>query len=562
MKKILSLILCVLMLFSLAACAAEKGIDAKLIFPIDNDPKFLDPQIISDVGARNIILNCFEGLVTLGANGEIIPGMAEKWDVSADGKTYVFYLRENSRWRVTSAAKRVLGGDEIQLYPTYDEKGKLIPPQEGKETFNITVTAHDFVFGLRRALRPETKCPTAYKLYAITNAQSVHEGKKAESELGVTALDSRTLKITLQNNDPDFLSTLLEPACMPCNEVFFEKTGGRYGLATRYLLYNGPFYINNWADNASVSVRRNTDYYYDASNVKPYSVYFSINDEQNTRLRKLKNETYDISPFTENQALSVSDSKKYTVNSFSSGTYSLIFNCKDTYLQNTDVRRAITSAFNFNLFSTETGKAVTKHIFPSICTLGTSAYSELTKGVSSYSTQNPQALLRKGLDAIEENSAAVTLLCKASDELLARKLIQSWQASLGVIFHVTVETTDEYTLESRIEKGNFQLALGEISYSGNSAQDAALKFTSDSRDNIFGYSSKSYDNKVKAIAKADGIPAKAEATLKAEKHLADAAVILPLYEVKRYVAYGDNISGINYNNTGDVLYFKNTLEIE
>ena len=562
MKKILSLLLCVLMLFSLAACTAEKGIDAKLIFPIDNDPRFLDPQIISDVGARNIILNCFEGLVTLGENGDILPGMAEKWDVSADGKTYVFYLRENSRWRVTSAAKRVLGGDEIQLYPTYDEKGKLVPLEEGKETFNITVTAHDFVFGLRRALRPETKCPTAYKLYAITNAQSVHEGKKTESELGVTALDSRTLKITLQNDDPDFLSTLLEPACMPCNEIFFEKTGGRYGLATRYLLYNGPFYINNWADNASVSVRRNADYYYDAKNVKPYSVYFSINNEQNTRLRKLKNETYDISPFTENQALSVSDSKKYHADGFASGTYSLLFNCKDTYLQNTDVRRAIVSAFNFNLFSTETGKAVSKHIFPSVCKLGSSIYSDLTKGVRSYSNQNPQSLLRKGLDALEQDNATITVLCKTSDELLTRKLIQSWQAVLGVAFNVSVEITDEFTLQSRIKKGDFQLALGEITYSGNTAQDAALKFTSDSRDNIFGYSSKSYDNKVKAIALSNGITAKAEATLKAEKHLADAAVILPLYEVNSYVAYGNEISNISYNSTGDVLYFKNVLEKE
>ena len=115
MKKIISVLLCILIVFSLSACTAEKGLDAKLIFPIDNDPKFLDPQIISDVGAINIILNCFEGLVTRSVNGEIIPGMAERWDVSADGKTYVFYLRENSRWRVTSAAKKVLGGDNIQL---------------------------------------------------------------------------------------------------------------------------------------------------------------------------------------------------------------------------------------------------------------------------------------------------------------------------------------------------------------------------------------------------------------------------------------------------------------
>ena len=562
MKKIISVLLCILIVFSLSACTAEKGLDAKLIFPIDNDPKFLDPQIISDVGARNIILNCFEGLVTRSANGEIIPGMAERWDVSADGKTYVFYLRENSRWRVTSAAKKVLGGDNIQLYPAYDEKGKLVPLEEGKETFNITVTAHDFVFGLRRALRPETKCPTAYKLYAITNAEEVHNGKLNEASLGVTALDNRTLKITLRNNDPDFLSTLLEPACMPCNEIFFEKTGGRYGLATRYLLYNGPFYINNWADDASVSIRKNADYYYDAKNVKPYSVYFSINNEQNTRLRKLKNETYDISPFTETQALSVSNSKKYHVVGFSSGVFSLIFNCKDTYLKNTDVRRSIISAFNSNLFSAETGNPLTKHIFPSVCTLGSSSYAELSKEIKGYSNQNPQALLRKGLDAIDENSATVTLLCKAEDELLARKLIQSWQASLGVAFHITVETTDEYTLQNRIRKGNFQLALGEISYSGNTALNAALKFTSDNRDNISGYASEGYDKKVKAISLADGLDEKAKATYKAEKYLSDAAVILPLYEVKRYVAYGDNISGISYNNTGDVLYFKNTLEKE
>lgn len=560
MKKIISLLLCILMMFSLAACSSDKGVDAKLIFPIDNDPKFLDPQIISDVGAKNIILNCFEGLVTLGENGEILPGMAERWDISSDGRTYVFYLRQNSRWRVTSAAKKVLGGDEIQLYPTYNEKGKLNELEEGKEVFNITVTAHDFVFGLRRALRPETKCPTAYKLYAIENAEKVHNGKKNENTLGIEALDNFTLKITLQNDDPDFLYTLLDPACMPCNEIFFEKTGGRYGLATRYLLYNGPFYINNWADNASVSARKNADYYYDAKNVKPYSVYFSINDEQNTRLRKLKNETYDISPFTESQALSVSDGKKYKVDSFSSGTYSLIFNCKDTYLQNADVRRSIVAAFNFNLFASETEKSALKHIFPAVSTVGNSLYTDISKKVSSYSDQAPQTLLRKGLDAIDQDTVTITVLCKTADELLVRKLIQSWQASLGVVFHVSVETTDEYTLQSRIKKGNFQLALGEITYSGNSVQDAALKFTSDSRDNLFGYSSESYDKKVKAIALSDGIAAKTTAATKAEKHLSDAAVILPLYEIKNYVAYGSNISGIIYNRTGDVLYFRNVLE--
>lgn len=560
MKKIISLLLALILLFSLSACSSTKGVDARLIFPIDRDPLFLDPQIISDTGAKNIILNTFEGLVTLGEKGEILPGMAEKWDVSSDGKTYVFYLRQDSRWRVTAAAKRVLGDDEIQLYPTYNEKGKLNPIEEGKDVFNITVTAHDFVFGLRRALRPETKCPTAYKLYAITNARAINEGLMPESDLGVSALDDHTLKITLENNDPDFLYTLLEPSCMPCNEIFFEKTGGRYGLATRYLIYNGPFYINNWADDSSVSIRKNADYYYDAKNVMPYSVYFSINDEQDTRLRKLKNETYDITPFNEMQAASIEGSRSYRFDSFDSAMYSLIFNCKDTYLSNIDVRRAIASGFNFNLIQADFNKDTAQHVFPSAMTIGTEPFGQLTKKFTAYTATDAKATLRKGLNAIDKNKAEIVLLCKTADEIFARKLIQNWQASLGVILNVSVEITDENTLRTRIKKGEYQLALGEISYGGNSPQDAALRFTSDSRDNISGYSSTGYDEVVKAIAQADGGVAKAKAIEKAESYLSGAAVVLPIYEVKSYVAYSKGISGIIYNRTGDVLYFRNVLE--
>lgn len=560
MKKTVSILLLVFLLFSLAACSGTKGADAQLIFPIDKDPEFLDPQIISDTGSKNIILNCFEGLVTLGENGEILPGMAENWDISPDGTIYTFYLRQNSRWRVTSAAKNVLGGDTVQLYPTYDEDGNLIPVEEGKKVFDITVTAYDFAFGLTRALLPETKSPSAYKLYSVKNGEKVHSGKLSEKHLGIEAVDKFTLKITLQNPDSDFLYTLLEPACMPCNEIFFEKTGGRYGLATRYLIYNGPFYINNWADDASVSIRKNSDYYYDSKNVMPYSVYFSINDEQNTRLRKLKNDTYDISPFTEAQSLEVQNKKDYTVNSFNSSVFSLIFNCEDSYLKNINIRRAIVASFDFNVLTAQKGSLTAKNIFPSSLLVGTSPYSELAPSSGSYSTNNPQALFRSGLEALEEDTATVTVLCQESDELIVRKLMQSWQASLGITFNISVETADEYTLAKRVKNGEYQMAFAKVNYSGNSAADAAMKFTSDSRDNITNYSSDGYDSVVKSIALANTAEKKAAAISKAEKYLTNAAVILPLYEEKTYQVFGDGVSAVSFNRTGDVLYFKKTLE--
>ena len=71
------------------------------------------------------------------------------------------------------------------------------------------------------------------------------------------------------------------------NKEFFEKTGGRYGLAIRYLLYNGPFYISNWADDTAITLKRSA-VYYDTASVKPASIYFSINNEQSTRLQKIE----------------------------------------------------------------------------------------------------------------------------------------------------------------------------------------------------------------------------------------------------------------------------------
>ncbi len=559
-KRIISLLLCALFLLGLTACGETKGKDAQLIFPIDTDPLFLDPQIISHTGAKNIILNCFEGLVTLGEDSSIKPGMAESWAVSEDGLTYTFKLRSDSRWRVTSAAlKRVLG-EEYTLYPTYDEKGKLKEPEEGKEIFDITVSAYDFDFGITRALLPETKSPSAYKLYSIKNAEEVNKGKMKKEQLGVEALDKSTLRITLEKADEDFLYTLLEPACMPCNEIFFEKTGGRYGLATRYLIYNGPFYINNWADNSSVSVRKNSDYYYDAENVMPYSVYFSINDEQDTRLRKLKNDTYDISPFTKSQAAEVVDKKDYTINSFSSSIEGLLFNCEDEYLKSEKIRKAIASTFDKKVFESEKGNLTAEGVFPRSLLVGNNPYADLDSRLESCFVADPQKMFKSGLEDLEKSTATITLLCKKEDEVVARRLLQAWQASLGIIFNISVEPVDEFTLEKRIKKGDYQLALGKITFSGNSVFDSALKFTSESRDNTLNLKNKTYDKLAEKISLSSGLLEKLKAINKAEQYLISSAAIIPLYEEKSYVVSGPGVSGVMFNKTGDVLYFKNTLE--
>ncbi len=540
LKKSLCLILCLLaVLTCFSACGEKKGSEAALVYPIDSDPEYLDPQIISHSGAKNIIANCFEGLVTVDENGEIAPGCAESWSVSPDSLTYTFYLRKDCKWRVSIYASPLLGLDSSQ-------------------TNSLPVTAHDFDFGITRALLPETKSPGAASLLAIKNAAEVNSGKLSSKHLGVRAIDDYTLEIELENNDPDFLYALLQSACMPCNEEFFKATGGRYGLAVKYLIYNGPFYINNWVDDTSVSIRK-SDFYYGKNSVMPRSVYFSIFDEQETRLGKLKDKTYSVSPLTKAQASEIAQSKKYTVKNFNSAMQCFIFNCSDPILSNMNIRRALASSFDYSSLNEALGETTAKGVVPSAMKISSLKYRESASAIAPYKNANPAALFKKGLQELDISSAELTVLCSEENEAAVRKLMQSWQSALGIDCAVFVEAVSETKLAQRVAKKDYQLALTTVAYHSDTAFNALSRYKSDSADNIISLHSKTYDSLVDSIKLAEGLTNSIKAAEKCENYLVSAAVIIPLYEQSIYYGLGKGVSGTYWCTCGDIVYFKNTL---
>ncbi len=131
------------------------------------EPRSIDPHLASSMAAHNVLSALLEGLVSDDPKTlEPIPGVAEKWTVSKDRKTYVFHLRKNAKWS---------NGDPV--------------------------TAHDFVYSYKRVLEPELRSPLAFMLYSLKGAKSFNEGKKSwdKAQVGVKALDDHTLKLTLEN---------------------------------------------------------------------------------------------------------------------------------------------------------------------------------------------------------------------------------------------------------------------------------------------------------------------------------------------------------------------------
>ena len=547
------------MLFCFASCTTS-GENEQVVVPIDSEPEYLDPQIVSETGAKNVIANCFEGLLIYDESGNLTEGACESYSVSSNGLVYTFKLRTDGRWRVTNAAKETI----LKYYET-DEN------YDFSKDFDTAVKADDFVFAFRRALQPETKCPYAQSLMNIKNAAEVNSGKLKSTKLGVKAKDDYTLVITLQRKDADFLSALTSPACVPCNEEFFEITRGHYGLSADYLIYNGPFYISNWAEKTAITARRN-DYYRatqaeieaetaDASDeVKPSSIYFSFNNEQSTRDRKVKDGTYCMAPFTNTQASEFSDSRSVSVKTVNSAVTSLIFNLSDEILANADIRKAIAYSFDTSGLLQFLKKESAGGVVPSASVVNAKSYRTLvTASGISLDKKKAQTLFKSGLEKLEADDIELTILCLTDNENAVRSVMQSWQSVFGAAFSISVEPLEREALMSRVKTGDYQLALYDISYTDTTAQNALVRYISGARDNIVNLNSSSYDKLISEVSKAGSEKAKIKALKSAENYLIQNCIMVPVCETEVYYGISKGVSGISFNPTGEVAYFKNTL---
>ena len=206
-------------LFALTGCGSSTN-SASFTWFVDSIPANLDPQVAS--GASDVIAceNLYGTLVRKDPDGELVPGLCEKWTVSSDGLTYTFTLKDGLTYAAAKGAAT-----------EYD------------------ITAEDFVFAFRRIFHAETASPYAVEFSAIQNSAAVLAGLADERSLGVSANGALTLVFRLSERDDNFLAKLAMPGAAPCDEAFFESTRGTYGLTAKTTLASGSFYLYNWTTN-------------------------------------------------------------------------------------------------------------------------------------------------------------------------------------------------------------------------------------------------------------------------------------------------------------------------
>ncbi|WP_018687965.1 peptide ABC transporter substrate-binding protein [Ahrensia kielensis] len=327
------------------------------------DASSLDPQKVSGDWENRIVGDIFEGLTTEDAHAEPIPGQAESWEISDDGLTYTFKLRDGIQW------------------------------SDGEP-----VTAEDFVYSFQRLMNPETAANYAYLQFAIKNSEKINSGEITDfNELGVKAIDDKTLEITLEQPTPYFLGALTHYTAYPLPKHVVEEKAGDW-VRIDNIVTNGPYKPTEWVPGSHVLTTIN-DKYYDADKLAIDGVKFFTLEDQSAALKRYRAGEFDIlTAFPTDQYEWMQENLPGQARAAPfAGLYYYAINNQKAPFDNADVRKALSMSI------------VREAIGPQVLGTGEiAAYSWVPPGMANY--PEPATVAWKDLSQADKNAEAKKLL--------------------------------------------------------------------------------------------------------------------------------------------------------
>src|SRR5690625_2151419 len=480
----------------------------------------MDPHMGTDVISFEFIGASNEGLYRLGDDLEIEPGMAMEHEVSEDGLTWTFNLREDAKWA---------SGD--------------------------AVTANDFVYAWRRAVNPDTGSEYGPYLMdgVIKNATAVSNGEKPVDELGVEADGDYTLIVTLEKPTPYFESLTTRSTFMPLNEEFVEEQGDDFATSDDNLLSNGPFLMTNWESTSdSWTLEKNPDYW-DEEAVSLEKINFNVIKDPQTGVDLYESGEVDRTDLTSDFVDQYSVQDDFVVTPETSLYYLKLNQTESDALANVNIRKALSKAIDkqslvdelLNDGSLESNGFVPQDFAKQPET--EEDFRDINGELLTFDTEEAQELWEKGLDEIDEEEIELEILSGDTEtsKTLGEYLANQMETNLPGL-SVSLK---QVPFEQRIDLDNNMDYQIQIAGWGPSYLDLYTwmdLWLTDGQNNKMGYSNEKYDELVMSTVDELALdPEKRfDAFLEAEKILAEDVPVVPLYQNGRSQLIDPKIDGI------------------
>ena len=489
------------------------------------DPQELDPHIVTGVPEHHILTALLEGLVLKDpATLEPIPGVAERWEISDDGKRYRFYLRHNARWS---------NGDPV--------------------------TAYDFTWSWWRALQPALGNQYAYMLFVIKNAEAYYKGEvKDFDKVGVHAVDDYTLDVELANPTPYFMQLLDHYSYFPLHRATIEKFGkaderGSQWTRPGNFVGNGPYNLSEWRLFKRVIVTKNP-YYWDADNVSINAIHFHPTENVTTEERMFRSgQLHRTASIPIDKVASYKkDHPELLFTHAYLGNYFYRFNTKVPQLSDKRVRRALAMSIDADAIVRQVtkGNELPAYTFTPPDTLGYTA-----KDGFHYDPEQARRLLAEAGYPGGEGFPVTELLYNTSEghRKIAVAIQQMWYEQLGI--KIVLNNQDWKVYLNSVENGDY--AIARAGWIGDYVDPNTFldMWVSNGGNNRTGWSNTRYDELILKLApEAADREERYQLMREAEALLLEDMAVLPLYIYTSKSLVHPSLKGLKPNLLDYTLY--------
>lgn len=519
---------------------AETG-TSDLNIMLETPVESLDPQQATDGTSFEVIADYTDGLMQMDADGQAVPALAESYDLSEDGLTYTFHLRD-AKWS---------NGDPV--------------------------TAADFVFAWQRAVDPDVASEYAYMLSDIgqvVNAAEIIAGEKDKSELGVTAVDDKTLEVKLNVPVSYFLSLMYFPTFYPVNQAFFESTGDTFGTSPETVLSNGAFVMDTYEPAATAFHLTKNEDYWDAERVQLPGLNYQVVQDSQQALMNYQTGALDTTLVNGEQVDQVKDDPEFQT--IGAGYLWYVSPNMDAVpeLANLNIRLALTHAINRDAITGDVlkdGSLPTYTAVPMQFAAGPdgsdyAADQERYADVCAYDADKAAELWAAGLEELGISELELDMVVDADDapQKVAQVLKEQWETTLpGLTVNLTIEPKKQRVED--MQDGNFQLGLTRWGPDYADPMTYLGMWVTGNSNNYGLWSNADYDAIIDECTTGD-LCTDAEGRwarlYDAEKLVMDEAVIFPLYTQANAEMLSSKVTGIEFHPVALNRVYKNAAKTE
>ena len=522
------------------AAPVASGVDMNVM--LETPVESLDPQQATDGTSFEVIANYTDGLMQMDADGKAVPAIAESYDLSEDGLTYTFHLREDANW-----------------------------------SNGTPVTAADFVFAWQRAVDPAVASEYSYMLSDIgqvKNAAEIIAGEKDKSELGVTAVDEKTLQVELNVPVSYFLSLMYFPTYYPVNEEFFNSCGDTFATSPETVLSNGAFVLDSYEPAATAfHLTKNADYY-DAAKVQLAGLNYQVIQDSQQALMSYQTGALDTTLVNGEQVDQVKDDPEFQAIGAGYLWYVSLNMAAVPELANLNIRLAMTFAIDREAITADVlkdGSAATYTAVPPQFATGPdgsdfSADQSMFSDVCAYDAAKAAEYWQTGLAELGISELTLDMVVDADDapQKVAQVLKEQWETTLpGLTVNLTVEPKKQRVQD--MQDGNYQLGLTRWGPDYADPMTYLGMWITNNSNNYGLWSNAEYDaiiDECTTGALCTDAEGRWARLYDAEKIVMDEAVIFPLYTQCNAEMMSSKVTGVEFHPVALNRVYKNAVKAE